>query len=463
MRKVGQRVANFATFTFLNHHVSTMKNVYFSKAKKTTTLVSLPGVKAQAQNKMNEPSRSEQSQPKAPKSLKIQALAQKFQPCQYFHDATVEEILKYDRNTGISYLEFDEAHSSKKSRQSFLRALVIAADGACPHNGTSLAKKSSFGVFFGPDSPLNTYDLIPRPPGEKHTNNYAELMSVLHALELVKHHITLREWIIKTAKRIKHMVRKVMVVIIVDSEFVENRLTMWIQVWSKNGFKTVEGKSVGDKDLILRIQQMLELLSNSIDIRLWRVGRKQNKNAHHLAKRALQMQLRLPEEQDVASPSLRYFRDCIRSSDQRATKFAIEIGLLSLQKNCIEMHLGEIIMYMVMAGRDRAENFTTLFGSEHRSDQHCIMYWKLSRTVFYLMMDKPGHCSYPDGPAWEPRRSTFECGFAGGYPRSIKSDEAVKLQKWCLKNNMFSDGERLTSLLELIYKVRLGFSLDGNN
>ncbi|APA05605.1 hypothetical protein sscle_01g003750 [Sclerotinia sclerotiorum 1980 UF-70] len=440
-----------------------MKNIHFSKPKKTAALAPCPEVKLQAQKQMNEFRWLEQSQSKASNNLEIQALARKFRPHQYFCDATVSKAVKYDRATGTSYLEFDEAHSSKKSRRSFLKALVIAADGACPHNGTSLATKSSFGVFFGPDSPLNTCDLIARPPGERHTNNYAELTSVLHALELVTHHITLRKWIIERAKRVKNRARKVMVIIIVDSEFVENCLTMWIQVWSKNGFKTVEGKPVANKDLILRIQQIFELLQDNVDIRLWRVGRKQNKDAHGLAKRALQMQLRLPEEQDIASPSLRYFRDCIRTSDPRVMKFFTEVGLLSLQKNCMEMHLGEIIMYMVMAGRDRAENFTTLFGPEHHIDHHCIMYWELSRTVFYLMMYKPGHCSYPDGPAWEPRTSTFEYGFAGGYPRPVDSDEAVKLQKWCISNHIFSDGERLTSLLELISKARSTFGHDENN
>ncbi|KAJ8071502.1 hypothetical protein OCU04_001822 [Sclerotinia nivalis] len=455
MRKVGQRAANFATLSVLNHHVSTMKNIHFSKPKKTTTSVSHPRVKLQAHNKMNEFSLLEQSQPKPPKNMEIQALAQKFRPRRFVRDATPQNIVDYDSDIGISYLKSDRAHPSKKSKGSFSRALVVAADGACPHNGTCLATKSSFGLFFGPGSPINTYDLIARPPGERHTNNYAEFTSVLHALELVKHHITLRKWIIERTKKIKHMV-----IIIIDSKFVENCLTRWIQVWLKNGFRTFDGRPVANKDLILRTQQMIELLSNDVDVRLWRVRRKQNKNADGLAKRALQMQLRLPEEHDIASPSLRYFRDCIYSSDPKVMDLAIEIGILSLRKDCMEMHLGEIIMYMVMAGKDRAQNFTTLFGPDHGSDHHYIMYWKLSRTVFYLMMDKPGHCSYPDGPAWEPRRSTLEYGFAGGYPRPIESDEAGKLQKWCINDNLFSDGERLTSLLELIYRARLAFGLD---
>ncbi|ESZ90983.1 hypothetical protein SBOR_8617 [Sclerotinia borealis F-4128] len=241
---------------------------------------------------------------------------------------------------GVSTVEYHfEVDVFKKSNGSFQKALVKAVDGACPHNGKSSATKSSFGVFFGPESPLNTYDVITRPPGEKYTNSYAELRSAFHALQLVKHNIKLRDW------RKKHMVRRLPVIMMTDSKYVLDCLTKWIEGWLQNRFKTFERKPITNTDLILRIHQLIELLSNDdIDVRLWSVPREQNRGADALANRSLQASL--PIEQN--SPSLRYFRGCMRSCDLRVMNLANDVGILSPDRNHMEMHLGVIIMYMVM-------------------------------------------------------------------------------------------------------------------
>ncbi|TEY58835.1 hypothetical protein BOTCAL_0198g00010 [Botryotinia calthae] len=189
----------------------------------------------------------------------------------------------------MSYLAYSEADSFYYECGFYSpRAVVVAVDGACPGNGTIQAQKSSFGVFFGPDSPLNTYDTITRPSGEKHTNNYAELMAMLHALELLKHHSELRQWISKHPLLID-CTFKVGVIIITDSKFVNDCLTLWLANWSMNGFRTVEGNPVANKDLILRINHMIELLSGDLDIQIWHVRREHNQDADELAVRALQI------------------------------------------------------------------------------------------------------------------------------------------------------------------------------
>ncbi|KAI9647216.1 hypothetical protein NHQ30_003599 [Ciborinia camelliae] len=402
---------------------------------------------------------SEQGQQESSRDQAIQARARKFHPAQYFRDITPANIIDYDGATGLSTLESVGVDLSKNSKGSFQKALVVAVDGACPHNGTSLATKSSFGIFFGPESPLNTCDRISRPPGMKHTNNYAELISVLHALELIKHHIKLRNWRIERAQRIEHVVRNVMVIMMTDSEYVHDCLTKWIQVWLKNGFKTSEGNPVANADALLRIHEIIQLLSNdNIDVRIWSIRREQNQGADALANLALQV--RLPSEVGFASRSLQYFQMSIRINDPRVIDLLSELGIFSLEKDFKKMNLGEIIMYMLMAGKDRGENFTTLFGPDYSSDHHYIMYRKLCRTVLYLLLDKYGYCSYPDVSVWGYRKSTYEYGFAGGHPRPIEAEEAEKLQQWCINNNLFSNGERLTALLELIHTTRLEFGSD---
>ncbi|TGO31646.1 hypothetical protein BHYA_0457g00020 [Botrytis hyacinthi] len=365
--------------------------------------------------------------------------------------------VQYIKDSGMSYFEYPEANFVYyKSGVYSPRAFVVAVDGACPGNGTTRAKKSSFGVFFGPDSPLNTYDTITRPSGEKHTNNYSELMAILHALELLKHHSGLRNYISDHPLLIHHSFR-VDVIIITDSKFVHGCLTSWLPIWLKNGFRTVDGLPVANKDLILRIHHMIELLSDGVDIQVWHVKREHNREADELANRAFHTQP-THQAQYIASSSLQHFRSGIIHRAPRIMHLAHEIGI-SPQKNCMEMHLGEIIMSMIMAGYDCGEYFRTLFGPEYSSDNLYIMYRKLGRTALYLSLDEPGHCSYPDSVIWKAR-STYKFQLVGKHPRPIDKYEAEKLQKWCIDNRFFSDGKRLTSLLELVHRTRVELGLD---
>ncbi|KAF7916619.1 uncharacterized protein EAE98_010628 [Botrytis deweyae] len=359
--------------------------------------------------------------------------------------------VQYNKDSGTSYFEYPEADFvSHETGVYSPRAFVVAVD----------------------DSPLNTYGTIARPSGEKHTNNYSELMAILHALELLKHHSGLRNYISEHPLLIHHSFR-VDVIIITDSKFVHSCLTSWLPIWLKNGFRTVEGNSVANKDLILRIHHMIELLSDNVDIQLWHVGREHNRDADELAVRALRTQttnqvqdiasssLRTQttnQAQDIASSSLQHFRSGIIHRAPRMIHLAHEIGIFP-QNNCMEMGLGGIIMSMVLAGKDRGANFKTLFGPEYRSDSLYVMYRKLGRAVLYLSLDEPGHYSYPDSVIWTAR-STSMYQFAGKHPRPIDTYEARKLREWCIDSRLFSDGKLLTLLLELIHTIRLTFGLD---
>ncbi|CCD55471.1 hypothetical protein BofuT4_P158670.1 [Botrytis cinerea T4] len=111
-------------------------------------------------------------------------------------------------------------------------------------------------------------------------------MAMLHALELLKHHSELRQWIFKHPLLID-CTFKIGVIIITDSKFVHDCLILWLPSWLKNGFRTIEGNPVANKDLILRIHHMMELLSGDLDIQIWHVRREHNRDADELAIRAL--------------------------------------------------------------------------------------------------------------------------------------------------------------------------------
>ncbi|KAI1190219.1 hypothetical protein F5B17DRAFT_105461 [Nemania serpens] len=62
-------------------------------------------------------------------------------------------------------------------------SLVVAVDGACPDNGSHIATKSACGVYFGPDNPENVAVRIHEIPGTVHTNQRAELVAAIVAIE----------------------------------------------------------------------------------------------------------------------------------------------------------------------------------------------------------------------------------------------------------------------------------------
>lgn len=150
-------------------------------------------------------------------------------------------------------------------------------------------------------------------------------MAVLHALELLKHHSGLRNYISDHPLLIHHSFR-VDVIIITDSKFVHDCLTSWLPNWLKNGFRTADGKPVANKDLILRIHHMIELLSDDVDIQLWYVRREHNRDADELAVRALLTQP-THQAQYIASSSLQHFRSGIIHRAPRIMYLANEIGI----------------------------------------------------------------------------------------------------------------------------------------
>ena len=196
---------------------------------------------------------------------------------------------------------------------------------------------------------------------------------------------------------------------------------------------------------------------DNVGIWLWNVSAEPNKYAYGLAELTLQAHASLPEDQDNLSPSLQYFRNGIQSRNQRILKLSNACGLFSTRENLSKMHLGDVIMYMVLAGKGSCKFFQTLFGEHYGQDPYYVNYKHLSLIATYLTMDEPGHCSYPDQSKWKARRSTVEYGFADGYPRAFEAEEARSLQYWCLENNLFHDGRLLIRLLELIHKIRTQF------
>ena len=71
------------------------------------------------------------------------------------------------------------------------------------------------------------------------TNNRMELLAVIHGLNKIEEGDTVR--------------------VNTDSMYVKNGITLWINKWVENGWKTAAKKNVANKDLWVKLQRIVEV------------------------------------------------------------------------------------------------------------------------------------------------------------------------------------------------------------
>jgi ribonuclease HI len=104
---------------------------------------------------------------------------------------------------------------------------VVYVDGSCIDNG-GVKARASYGVYWGPDHPQNTYGQLSAT--DTPTNNRAELEAACIALERAK--------TIGINKVHIHS----------DSKYVVSGMNSWRHNWSKKDWKKSDGKAVANKD-----------------------------------------------------------------------------------------------------------------------------------------------------------------------------------------------------------------------
>ncbi|KAF9115583.1 hypothetical protein BGX27_007320 [Mortierella sp. AM989] len=112
-------------------------------------------------------------------------------------------------------------------RMSASNTTVIYTDGSSLSNG-KVGARAGVGVFFGVNDPRNVSE---RLEGEPQTNQRAELMAALRALEVCGSDMSPIE--IRT-----------------DSMYTYNIVTKWADGWIKNNWKRSDGAVVQNRDLI---------------------------------------------------------------------------------------------------------------------------------------------------------------------------------------------------------------------
>ncbi|KAL3116159.1 hypothetical protein niasHT_002163 [Heterodera trifolii] len=144
---------------------------------------------------------------------------------------------------------------------------VVYTDGACSRNGF-VGAKAGFGVFWSDGHPDNVSAPVNGPP----TNNRAEYLAVISALEKA------------TARNIRRLVIRT------DSALLIQSMTKWLPKWRTNGWKTINGTDVRNRDLLERLDN---LTKGTIDVKFEKVaghsGDYGNDQADLLARRGAEM------------------------------------------------------------------------------------------------------------------------------------------------------------------------------
>ncbi|KAL8861231.1 MAG: hypothetical protein Q9178_002447 [Gyalolechia marmorata] len=148
--------------------------------------------------------------------------------------------------------------------------LIIYTDGCCLSNGQCTEKpaRAGYGIHFPQLS--SEWDVsIPLAETEKHTNQRAELLAVIRALQLVHvRQIPCRQ-----------------IQLFTDSMYAVKGLTEWIPKWRTNGYRTAQKKPVGNADLFKILdQKATELMKVGVRVMLKHIPREQNSIADRLAK-----------------------------------------------------------------------------------------------------------------------------------------------------------------------------------
>lgn len=128
--------------------------------------------------------------------------------------------------------------------------VVVYTDGACKNNG----KKNSMagiGIYNSQTNEEIYYNLDDLNPKYyklniikfNHTNNVAELMAILHAINLYFNPGTFGNVLIKT-----------------DSMYCVNSLNVWYKNWIKNDWKNSKGAPVANKEIIQAILEYKDFI-----------------------------------------------------------------------------------------------------------------------------------------------------------------------------------------------------------
>jgi ribonuclease HI len=185
----------------------------------------------------------------------------------------LSELVVYNDQKSVSQLMFHIHSQPRPVLDDF--TMVVYIDGACRGNGTPTAR-SSYGVYFGPNSKYNTFGRVPSTMPQ--TSTRAEIEALSHAMSIIRN-VTSQDYRLQCIK------------IATDSSFLVNAMARDIEGWIVQGGKGARGKKVAHYEKLKELHEMLDEMEfgddGGIGVQFWLVPRELNTEADALANRAL--------------------------------------------------------------------------------------------------------------------------------------------------------------------------------
>jgi ribonuclease HI len=128
-------------------------------------------------------------------------------------------------------------------RPRLLEVLEVWTDGACSHNQDAKKARAGLGVYFGPGDSCNLSE--PLPSNERQTNQRAELLAAIRALEVV----------------LAYSLETRPICLYSDSQYVVKGVQEWLPNWKRKGWRNAKRKPVENQDLWKRLDALLPRIS----------------------------------------------------------------------------------------------------------------------------------------------------------------------------------------------------------
>lgn len=116
--------------------------------------------------------------------------------------------------------------------------IVVFTDGSSLNNQNKYARRGGIGIFFKDEDPRNQSIKITPDISKKVTNQIAELLACIYAIEII-----IGTDIIKDKN----------IIIYTDSMYTINSITKWANKWKNNQWKKSNGKTIENIDLIKKL------------------------------------------------------------------------------------------------------------------------------------------------------------------------------------------------------------------
>ena len=120
--------------------------------------------------------------------------------------------------------------------------IEVFTDGSCINNGKkNLRQFAGYAAVFPEDMTFTVYEPL---KGHEKTNNRAEFMALIRALEIA-------DEIDESKKR--------GLLVYSDSELLCNTVSLWMSSWKRRGWKKKDDKPVANLDLVKRLDELKQL------------------------------------------------------------------------------------------------------------------------------------------------------------------------------------------------------------